>query len=224
MINCRAIEKLRTKQVYSIEGNIGAGKTTVLNILGKSLKDVYFVEEPVKEWQNIGGMNLLEKFYLDSERWGFSFEFYVMLSKLKALTKAAESNKSIIILERSLLSNKVFMDISFKLEKLNDLEYTMLKNTWEFYMNNVYPILSGVLYLNTSVDVCVTRIAKRNRQEESSVDAGYLRLIHEHLEKNISELKIPILVINGDFDLDRDVLKITTGINDFMENKQSITI
>lgn len=224
MINCRAIEKLRTKQVYSIEGNIGAGKTTVLNILGKSLKDVYFVEEPVKEWQNIGGMNLLEKFYSDSERWGFSFEFYVMLSKLKALTKAAESTKSIIILERSLLSNKVFMDISFKLEKLNDLEYKMLKNTWEFYMNNVYPILSGVLYLNTSVDVCVSRIAKRNRQEESSVDAGYLRLIHEHLEKNISELKIPILVINGDFDLDRDVLKMTTGINDFMENKQSITI
>lgn len=224
MINCRALDKLKTKQIYSIEGNIGAGKTTVLQILGKSIKDVIFVEEPVKEWQNLGGMNLLEKFYSDSDRWGFSFEFYVMLSKLKALAKAAESDKSIIILERSLLSNKVFMDISFKLGKLNELEYIMLKNTWDFFMKHVYPILSGVLYLSTSVDVCVSRIAKRNRQEESSVDGGYLKLIHENLEKITSELKIPMLIIDGDFNLERDIPKITTGINEFMNNKQTIKI
>ena len=126
MLSETLFEKLKSKRIYSIEGNIGAGKTTILKLIGKTFEDVEFVEEPVSQWQNLGGMNLLEKFYEDPDRWGFSFEFYVMLSKLKALAKSAESPKPIIILERSLFSNKIFMDISATLGKLNDLEYHML--------------------------------------------------------------------------------------------------
>ena len=42
-----AIEKLKNKKIYSVEGNIGAGKTTILKIIGQKLDDVEFVEEPV---------------------------------------------------------------------------------------------------------------------------------------------------------------------------------
>ena len=92
----------------------------MLKIMSKNLKDVEFVEEPVKQWQNLGGENLLESFYKDPERWGFSFEFYSMLTKIQALLKAAESDKPIIIIERSILSNKLFMDLSKELGKLDD--------------------------------------------------------------------------------------------------------
>ena len=117
MIEPSAIEKLKSKKIFALEGNIGAGKTTILNIMSKNLKDVEFVEEPIKEWQNLGGQNLLESFYKDPERWGFSFEFYSMLTKIQALLKAAESDKPIIIIERSILSNKLFMDLSKELGK-----------------------------------------------------------------------------------------------------------
>ena len=57
----KPISNLKGKQIYSIEGNIGAGKTTILKIIGKTFKDVSFVEEPISKWQNLGGENLLEK-------------------------------------------------------------------------------------------------------------------------------------------------------------------
>ena len=63
-----AIEKLKNKKIYSVEGNIGAGKTTILKIIGQKLDDVEFVEEPVSIWQNLGVDNLLEKFYENPER------------------------------------------------------------------------------------------------------------------------------------------------------------
>ena len=68
-----SIEKIKSKKIYALEGNIGAGKTTILKLLGKHFKDVELVEEPVKEWQNLGGMNLLDSFYSDPQRWGFLF-------------------------------------------------------------------------------------------------------------------------------------------------------
>ena len=152
-MNISPILKLKSKKIYSIEGNIGAGKTTILKIIGKNFDDVTFVEEPVSQWQNLGGDNLLEKFYKDPERWGFSFEFYSMLSKIKCLLKASESEKNIVIIERSLLSNKIFFDISKDMNKLNDLEYGMLINTYNFYMQNIYPMLNGIIYLNTHDDL-----------------------------------------------------------------------
>ena len=114
-MNQTPIQKLKSKKIYTIEGNIGAGKTTILNIIGKNFDDVTFVEEPVSQWQNLGGENLLEKFYQDPERWGFTFEFYSMLSKIKCLMKAADSEKNIIIIERSILSNEVYYQIKYLL-------------------------------------------------------------------------------------------------------------
>ena len=48
------MQNLKGKRIYSIEGNIGAGKTTILKIIEKSFKDIAFVEEPISKWQNIG--------------------------------------------------------------------------------------------------------------------------------------------------------------------------
>ena len=163
MFEQSAIEKIKTKKILALEGNIGAGKTTILKIIGKHVE---FVEQPVSEWQNLGGMNLLDSFYTDPKRWGFSFEFYSMLTKIKALLNAANSDKPIIIIERSILSNRVFFDISAELEKLDKMEYRMLKNTYEFYLQHVYPRLDGIIYLDTPVDECIRIITKRNRGEE----------------------------------------------------------
>ena len=63
--------------VFAIEGNIGAGKSTFLNILDKGLNgDFEFYPEPVSAWRNIanGRVNLFEMMYNDPIRWGFSFQ------------------------------------------------------------------------------------------------------------------------------------------------------
>ena len=45
MLSETLFEKLKSKRIYSIEGNIGAGKTTILKLIGKTFEDVEFVEE-----------------------------------------------------------------------------------------------------------------------------------------------------------------------------------
>ena len=221
MIEKSAIEAIKSKKIYALEGNIGAGKTTVLNLMSKTFNDVEFVEEPVKDWQNLGGQNLLESFYKDPERWGFSFEFYSMLTKIQALLKAANSEKPIVIIERSILSNKLFMDLSNELGKLNPMEYKMLLNTYEFYLQNIYPQLSGVIYLDTPVDECVKRIIKRNRGEECSIDKNYLESIKKKLDELAENSAILVFKIDGRYDLERDSSSVCENISELIHPNQS---
>ena len=75
MFSPSAIEKIKSKKIYALEGNIGAGKTTIMNIISNHFNDVEFVEEPVKQWQNLGGMNLLDSFYTDLKDGDFLLNF-----------------------------------------------------------------------------------------------------------------------------------------------------
>ena len=215
------IEKIKAKKIYALEGNIGAGKTTILKIIGKNFKDVEFVEEPVKQWQNLGGMNLLDSFYTDPKRWGFSFEFFSMLTKIKALLNAANSDKPIIIIERSILSNKVFMDISEELGKLDKMEYRMLMNTYDFYIQHVYPQLSGIIYLDTPVEECIRRITKRNRGEECSIEKSYLELLKKKFDEMANSSTMLVIRIDGMYDCERDSKRVCGDISNYLSSGNS---
>ena len=217
----KPISNLKGKQIYSIEGNIGAGKTTILKIIEKSFKDIAFVEEPISKWQNIGNENLLEKFYENPERWCFSFEFYSMLTKIQALLKAADSDKPIIVIERSILSNKVFMDLSKELGKLDKMEYCMLMNTYDFYLQNVYPQISGIIYLDTPVDECVKRITKRNRGEECNIEKSYLEALKRKLDELANSSTMIVIRINGLYDCERDAVRVCDNISEYLHPNQS---
>ena len=217
------IEKIKTKKIYALEGNIGAGKTTIMKIIGQYFTSVEFVEEPVSQWQNLGGMNLLDAFYSDPKRWGFSFEFFSMLSKIKALLNAANSDKPVIVIERSILSNKVFMDLSHELGKLEEIEYTMLMNTYHFYLQHVYPQLSGIIYLDTPVDECIKRITKRNRGEECTIERSYLQCIKEKMDQLCNSSTMNVIRIDGMYDCERDKVRVCQDMERYLnpnaENK-----
>ena len=213
MISPSAIEKIKSKKIYALEGNIGSGKTTIMKIISNHFKDVEFIEEPVKQWQNLGGMNLLDSFYSDPKRWGFSFEFFSMLTKIEALLKAAESDKPIIIIERSIFSNRVFMDLSKELGKLDTMEYCMLINTYNFYLAHVYPQISGVIYLDTPVDECIKRITRRNRGEECTIEKSYLEAIKNKMDEMCNSSTMIVIRIDGMYDCNRDVKRVCDDIS-----------
>ena len=221
MFEQSAIEKIKTKKIYALEGNIGAGKTTILKIIGKHFKDVEFVEEPVSKWQNLGGMNLLDSFYTDPKRWGFSFEFYSMLTKIQALLNAANSDKPLIIIERSILSNNVFMEVSAELEKLDKMEFKMLKNTYQFYLKHVYPRLDGIIYLDTPVDECIRRITKRNRGEECGIEKSYLELLKKKFDEMANSSTMTVIRIDGMYDCERDSASVCENISNYLYANQS---
>ena len=221
MYSQSSIEKIKTKKIYALEGNIGAGKTTILKLLAKHFKDIEFVEEPVKEWQNLGGMNLLDSFYSNAQRWGFSFEFYSMLTKIQALLKAADSDKPIVIIERSILSNKIFMDLSNELGKLDKMEYYMLMKTYDFYLQNVYPQISGIIYLDTPVDECIKRITKRNRGEECNIEKSYLEAIKRKMDELANSSTMIVIKIDGRYNLERDTGRVCENISEYLHPNQS---
>ena len=45
MFSQSAIEKIKTKKIYALEGNIGAGKTTIMKIIASHFNGVEFVED-----------------------------------------------------------------------------------------------------------------------------------------------------------------------------------
>lgn len=221
MFSPSPLEKIKSKKIYALEGNIGAGKSTIMKIISNQFHDVEFVEEPVKQWQNLNGCNLLDSFYSDPKRWGFSFEFFSMLTKIQALLKAADSDKPIIIIERSILSNKVFMDLSNDLGKLDKMEYAMLINTYNFYLENVYPQIAGIIYLDTPVDECIRRITKRNRGEECTIEKSYLNSIKEKMDEMCNSSTMIVIRIDGMYNCERDVKRVCDDIKRYLHPNDS---
>ena len=85
-----------------IEGNIGTGKTTFINLLKQYLHkfndlelDGRIVLEPVDEWletKDSSGFNILDKFYKDQEKWSFPFQMNSFISRVKYIQDEISKN------------------------------------------------------------------------------------------------------------------------------------
>ena len=108
--------------IFSIEGNIGAGKSTFLNTLKKHLDiDFQFFPENLDSWTNVGNknINLLDLLYTSPERWAFLFNQYVMLTKLEHYDQMVKKLSSEInFTERSLYSDKLKFFFFFNFRKV----------------------------------------------------------------------------------------------------------
>lgn len=86
----------------------------------------------------------------------------------------------------------------------------------------MYPILNGVIYLKTPVELCYKNINLRGGGEELSIDEDYLGLLHGKFEQFAGDSTIPTLVIKGEYDLERDAMKVVGDIKEFMHPGISI--
>ena len=88
------------RMLVYIEGNIGTGKTTFLNMLNYYLKefesldlDARIVLEPVDEWMDTkdsDGNNILQKFYKNQERYSYIFQMNSFISRVKKINDEFE--------------------------------------------------------------------------------------------------------------------------------------
>lgn len=71
----------------AVEGNIGSGKTTFLSIFNqyakKMSKNPMILPEPVDQWRNVKGVNILQLLTDDPIRWSFTFQLYVQFTMLQ---------------------------------------------------------------------------------------------------------------------------------------------
>ena len=126
--------------IISIEGNIGVGKSTVVDLLKSKYSNlqnqsIVFLQEPVKQWETIkdkSGASILEKFYEDQNSWSFAFQMMAYISRLSILKKAIKLNpNSIIITERSLFTDKnIFAKMLYDDGMINEIEFRVENDCW----------------------------------------------------------------------------------------------
>ena len=203
--------------VFSVDGNIGSGKSTLVSLLKEMLtvekfssfakfKKIIFLQEPVDVWETIKdreGTTILEKFYKDQSEWSFSFQMMAYISRLSLLKKTIKENpNSIIITERSVYTDRhVFAKMLFDSKNINDIEYAIYLKWFDDFLEEA-PI-DGIIYVNVSPENCLLRVNKRKREGET-IPLDYLVNCEKyHMDWLGHGLKSKLyLQINGDVDID----------------------
>jgi deoxyadenosine/deoxycytidine kinase len=191
--------------VIIIEGEIGAGKTELAKAMAATLKgrglNVCVVFEPVGQWEKAGALQL---FYSDPARHAYGFQSYVYATRIMAITAAFVGNPvaDIFILERSPATDLIFMEL--QREAAGPVAMQMY-GTWCGAWRRMLPIDLGaarVLYLKTSLENCMLRVAGRGRTGEvaaskpAGVSAEYqarLRRAHEAFFCGLHAEEFPLM-------------------------------
>lgn len=211
-------------RIISIEGNIGSGKSTLVDILKNELSgymknnttsnqekerynNIIFMEEPVDIWMTIkdkNGDTMLSKFYRDKKKYAFSFQMMAYISRISLLKKAVKENPdSILICERSVFTDKnVFAKMLYDDELIEEVNYQIYLKWFEEFIEEV-PV-SALVYVKAQPEVSHSRVIKRARNGET-IPLEYLVNCHKYHEEWIIESKnenIPVLVLDGNTNKD----------------------
>jgi len=223
--------KMNNNRLISIDGNIGSGKSTLLKELQRIYSDnpnIIFLKEPVEEWDKIRdnhGVTMLEKFYSDQTRYSFPFQMMAFISRLSILKKAMSENKnSIIITERSLLTDKcVFAKMLYDSGKIEDVNYQIYLKWFDEFSKD-FPV-DHIIYVRAYPEICHERIAMRSRIGEDVIALEYLQDCHNYHEDFLGQLDCTRDTLDGNQNIfdQRSVLvnwisRIELVIECFMEN------
>lgn len=205
--------------MFVLEGNIGSGKSTLLQRLQQK-HGKYVVQEPVSLWMDYtdaDNVSIFRKFYENPQRYGFAFQMFVTLTRLR---RARETNDPNALFERSVLTDKhVFMRALHQSDTVSDIEHRIFED-WFAHLcesDNTAKRVRGIVYLEVSPEECQRRIVNRNRDNEETISLEYLRSLHEKHEEWIKgeNVECDVLVINDS--TDEDLEKVVAFMRNLMQ-------
>lgn len=177
-------------RIVSIEGNIGAGKSTLIeNLQEKYIDDrrFHFLLEPVHQWENIKdkkGKNMLQKYYENPIKYAFAFQimaFQTRLQLLKDTLDYIDDEVTTIVMERSLDADfHIFAKMLAEEELMEDVEFEIYRGMSVEALKE-YGV-DGIIWLDTDYEECYQRIEKRSREgeENGKISLKYLAKCHEY--------------------------------------------
>ena len=170
----------------AIEGAIGAGKTSLVNLLGKQL-DAKLVLE------NDDENPFLPDFYRDKESFAFQTQIFFLLNRYARYQDLAQRDlfSSVVITDFLFQRDPIFASINLKDHELQLYHqiYNLIK------LKTPKPDL--VIYLQADTKVLEQRIEKRDRDYESYLDREYLEKVNKAFNNFFFYYsETPLLVIN----------------------------
>lgn len=173
-------------QIFSIEGNIGTGKSTFLSMLKdhfKEREDVFFLQEPVDIWMNCKDKegSILDHYYKDQKEYSFKFQMLAYISRLSILRKAIENTKTkYIICERCLFTDKhVFCKMLYDDGFIDEIGYKIYQLWFDEFNEYAHCI---PVYLRTDPVTSYRRTMLRAREGEI-IPLEYLEKCHRYHEE-----------------------------------------
>ncbi len=164
----------------SIEGPIGAGKTTLANLLNDHL-GYTLLREIVEE------NPFLSKFYTDIKEYALQTEAFFLFNRIKQLEDAQKnilSKSNGIVSDYHIVKNLIFAGIT-----LNNNEFHRYKQVYNIFVNDL-PQPDILIYLNPNTDVLMKRIASRDRSFERQMDVNYIRNLADEYKYYFNPLSI----------------------------------
>ena len=176
----------------TIEGNIGAGKTTLANLLSKHYNARLILEE-------FADNPFLPKFYESPEQYAFPLELFFMAERYKQLKELLQTQD---MFQQITISDYLFTKcLLFAKVNLPDEEFRLYQKLFEIINPQiVQPEI--LIYLHTPVTKLQENIKKRNREYELGIPNDYLFSLQETYTQYIKQHNLKTLFVdasNADF-------------------------
>ena len=171
----------------TIEGNIGAGKTTLAHLLAKKLEARLILEEFAEN-------PFLPKFYENPQQYAFPLELFFMAERYKQLKEMLQSRD---LFNTVTISDYLFTKcLLFARVNLPEEEYRLYQKLFDIIHQQILqPDL--LIYLHAPVSKLQQNIRRRNRPYEQNIPDEYLFNIQQTYSTYIKQRSVPTLLIDA---------------------------
>lgn len=192
-----------------IEGNIGAGKTSLSKLIAERKKGKLFLEQYAEN-------PFLPKFYENPERYSFPLELSFLADRYNQLKN---NLSSFDLFNELIVSDYFFMkSLIFSAHTLQEDEYKLYRQLFDIIYSTL-PKPDLYIYLHKNIDLLLKNISKRGREYEKNISAEYLKGIETgyfNFFKQQNQMRIVVIDTNNiDFvNNEEDLKKIEKNIFD----------
>ena len=170
----------------AVEGAIGAGKTSLVNLLEQQYIARVILEENDSN-------PFIAKFYEDQETYSFQTQIFFLLSRYNQYMELAQRDlfNSVVVIDYLFQRDKIFAQLN-----LEDHEYRLYEQIYHLISSKA-PKPDLVIFLQASTKVLLERVSKRGREYESFMDPDYLDSVNKAFNNFFFYYSdTPLLVIN----------------------------
>jgi deoxyadenosine/deoxycytidine kinase len=175
----------------AVAGNIGAGKTTLTEMLSKHYRWIPYFED-------VDQNPYLFDFYEDMPRWSFNLQIFFLNRRLTQLQEIEKGTETVI------QDRTIYEDAHIFAPNLHEMGLMTRRdfdNYFDFFstLRRMVQPPDLLIYLQASVPTLVGQIQKRGREYEENIRLDYLKKLNEYYNKWIDGYKEgPLMVVNVD--------------------------
>ncbi len=174
----------------AIAGNIGCGKTTLTRMLAKR-----YGWTP--KFESVDFNPYLQDFYADMKRWSFNLQIYFLNTRFKDVVEISKSSDN-IVQDRTIYEDAcIFAPNIHAMGNMSDRDFQTYSDLFALMMSLVrQPDL--MIYLRSSIPHLISKIQKRGREYEQTIQIDYLKGLNDRYEEWIAGYKGELLIIDAD--------------------------